>query len=300
MSEEINITSSRKPSTLGKLKNDWAAFLGVLFSPIILFLIVANVGFVALLLANPTISPPIEAFITVVIALVAGLTGAMIDRRWNEINESSILVTRGKSAIRGLKLLSNNITSLQKRVGIYLSRMGELSENNITISMTYEEIIGQCQQLLREALNAIEEWQDIIPEVANIYSKIEFINEMQDNKDTLEKRIESLNSELEKTKEQTSEERTKLLGELSSAKSELKETKIALRNEQSKLNFSGLGGMGTTVLSAPSNFEPSGYSPFDWTCENCGKTSLSFLNNNTCPSCGHKNLPRLYIAGKDT
>src|SRR6266496_913526 len=59
------------------------------------------------------------------ISIFSGLAGAILASRWSEANETSVLTTRGKAAIRGLNLLLVNLTSSEARTCKYLAEMVE-------------------------------------------------------------------------------------------------------------------------------------------------------------------------------
>jgi len=108
---------------------------------------------------------------------MAQLIGAILASRWAAVGETSVLITRGKSAIRGLKLLLLNLSSAEKRAVEYLKNLANEPEPEV-VKFSYEETIGRLQSLQEETTNAIEEWQDIIPE-ANITTQIGVISQLK-------------------------------------------------------------------------------------------------------------------------
>ena len=68
-----------------------------------------------------------------------------------------MVVARGKSAVRGLKL----IASLENRVEEFgSSNTEEIRDHPEVVFRNYEEIVGICNILEEEAVNSIENWTD--------------------------------------------------------------------------------------------------------------------------------------------
>lgn len=275
--------------TRDKLGKEWSTFLGILFSPIVLVLIGATVLFIYLLLSNPSTNPlpaGIEAALTVIIAISSGLAGAEVSRRWSEVNETSVLVTRGKSAIRGLKLLSTNISNLERRVTVYISKIcepntDEESNNFESVLLTYEEIIERCSVLQEEAINAIEEWQDIIPEVANLKTKIGEYTELRLNQARLRTEKAQLEEELETTRAESEGENAELRARLNEKQRELERISNRLNHTSSIISDVSVIGQHRSGFNPP----VARYT----TCTKCGQAFLQMdTNDRVCPNCGHR------------
>jgi hypothetical protein len=82
------------------------------------------------------------------------------------IDNMNVAIVHGKSAIRGLNLLLVNLTSSEARTCKYLAEIKPDGDPGL-VKCSYEELIAQFKFLQEATTNAIEEWQDIIPE-ANI------------------------------------------------------------------------------------------------------------------------------------
>jgi rubrerythrin len=253
-----------------EFKNAWGDFIRILFSPSVLILILATIG---LIIGNQTQenNPFFSKTITFIISIFSGIVGALIAKKWIEINEAGILVTRGKSAIRGLKLLLLNINSLEQRVNVHLNRLIEKDPHSEIAKHNYEEIIEKCNSLEEEALNAVEEWEDIIPE-ANIKTKIGVISRLKGERGNLEEEIEKLKKQKEESDE-VSEELTK---ELEEKENELVEVKDELKSKEWELDNSILSGMDDSDVRIYSEF----------TCSDCNNTFSSTELNPRCPECG--------------
>ena len=139
------------------LVTQWVNFLCSFFQPtvvililLIVFLLYASYQFAL----QPLVS---NTFITI-ISILSGLVGGMIAKRLAEISEGTILVTRGKSAIRGLKALFNQVSAIENRTSIYINRLDPKNQDYKLVKNNYEEIIGKCVTLQDEVLNSIEDF----------------------------------------------------------------------------------------------------------------------------------------------
>src|SRR5439155_16870253 len=108
-----------------------------------------------------TTAPPVslsfvQAFLAVMISIFSGLAGLIFANRLSEVNETSVLTTRGKSAIRGLNLLLVNLTSSEARTCKYLAEIKPDGDSDL-VKHSYEELIAQFKFLQEATTNAIEE-----------------------------------------------------------------------------------------------------------------------------------------------
>jgi hypothetical protein len=82
---------------------------------------------------------------------------------------------------------------MERRVASYLQ---DLDLSNKPVLTSYEEIIVRCNSLKEEAINAIEEWQDIIPEAANLKSQISVWRKLDTERLLLTQEISKTQAEL--------------------------------------------------------------------------------------------------------
>lgn len=297
--------NNKKKSVFQELKESWGSFLGIILAPVVLIPLVGTsllIAFTANQLPG-TVDPAIDVILTIIIAMFSGVAGAIIAKKWSALNEGSILITRGKSAIRGLKLLLLSIDAVEKRIIEYAEGVSGENQLDYHVKMSYEELIGRCNLIQEEAINAIEEWQDIIPEVANVKTQIGVISEIKRERTELQEKISGLSEEISEVRDRSDEksDEVKILSkELEAKQIELRKVNRNLREMEDRLNRSVLSGLGDTGVapSSPSgsviSFAPITGAPrliqqtTELKCHNCGNewnTPLENINN-ICPQCG--------------
>src|SRR5258706_2720185 len=108
--------------TMG-LKQRWGTFLSILFDPWVLILTGATL-LLFFVSSNRTAGsdPALIAILNVLLTLSSGLLGGIVAKYWLDVSETTVLVARGKTAIRSLKLLLNNIDAFEKTADHYIKR----------------------------------------------------------------------------------------------------------------------------------------------------------------------------------
>lgn len=251
-----------------QLKYQWVDFVAIVFQPTVIILVILIV--ILFYISSTQSNARFTATLTTIISLFSGLAGSIITKRWAEMNEGTILVTRGKSAIRSLKLLLLNISTIERRVAIYIERLDKSNEEYNLIKGNYEEIIDKCSTLQEEALNSIEDWADIVPD-AKVASQVGLISELKLNQKNAEKEILELTARLDKAEKESTEKKA-LEKQLQEKERELSRIKQRLTQKESLLNDSILSGIITGSSSVwPSRFFGGSYElnteiqqPFDF------------------------------------
>ena len=210
------------------------------------------------------------------ISIFSGLAGAILASRWSEANETSVLTTRGKSAIRGLNLLLVNLANSEARTCKYLAEIKPDADPAL-IKRSYEELIDRFKFLHEATTNAIEEWQDIIPE-ANITTQIGMISQLK--ADLVEKcsDVQRAKNALADAQQASTEEKQELENRLRKSQQELAMASEQLTNMENEL---------TQCLGSLSGVMPgySTYSPETGLCQ-CATCGASYYPGNACPVCG--------------
>ncbi len=285
---------------LKRLGLSWTSALEVLLHPIPAVLVASTVGLIYFQAsAHPDLLqrfPALGPLITTLSSIAAGLAGGFIEKRWSSMAEGGILVTRGKSAIRGLTLLLQNLGGLERRVAIYLER-ARSNKAEASITASYEEVIERCTALEEEAVNSIEEWQDIIPEAANVKTQIGIITALKKDLAEYSTRLTKLKDDLQEKQSRTEGERQALQNDLAELRSKFNATSERLTLAESKLASSPLSGL--------TGFQATGSSPFSLspisfpdvlskyrisgveTCPHCHEVQIS-PPSKTCRKCGKK------------
>jgi rubrerythrin len=297
----MSLSANQSASSSGKklrqkLSSEWSVFIGVICNPWVLILIALIIALIicSVKLNIPggpvTSAPPVssaasravylQAFLAVMISIFSGLVGAILASRWTEAGETSVLVTRGKSAIRGLKLLLSNLTSAEGRAAKYLETSGNEPDDEL-VKLSYEEIIERYHSLQEETINAIEEWQDIIPE-ANITTQIGVITQLQADLVEKSSAVQEAKKELSEAQQASVEEKQALQKRLQKNEQELAAVRVELSKKENELSQSGFGSLSGVTIPAKSGY--SGYSgPHVRQCSSCKKY---YFGDGACPSCG--------------
>lgn len=138
----------------------------------------------------------VNALLTILLALSSGVAGARLTNEWQALTEGKAIEHKGRTAIRGLKLLFNSISMIQERTRYYIAHIKETPGSSATITAGLEEIVEKSKLVQRQALNSIEDWNDILPEAD--------IGTMVDELSALENKYEDqlkLTSELQERQE---------------------------------------------------------------------------------------------------
>ncbi len=270
------------------LKEKWAIFFNVILDPWVIIMLISTVAFIHY--STQTEDKKLLAIITIIISLVSGLLGGIIANRWAQMTELKVLVARGKSAIRSLKLILLNISNIEKRTKIYIASIDKENKEHKLITSNFEEVIEKCNVLEEEIISSIENWTDIIPEVANLKTQIGLVSEMKLRQSELEGDISILNKKIETVTEEGSKQKDELQKRLSEKESDLSKTRQKLREAESKINTSVLSGLTSSPVTLGSGSYLFGSTVLSNTCSRCGKLNLStaLLSDGLCNDCRTK------------
>jgi hypothetical protein len=273
------------------LVEKWASFARALLDPwSVVSLIVTIVLFWA---SSATEDHQIGIILSGLAAVTAGVLGAIWTKSWLEMNEERVIVVRGRSAIRDLKLLLRNVSVFQLRLLHYQdqSKSGVSAEVS---SLWLEEIAERTLTIQEEVVNAIEHWTDIVPE-ADIQTQIGAITELRERIASISNHRDRLQSEFSEAQGKSAQQASKLQEALDSNLRELTDLRHKLSQEQARVigtssaslkhltaQVGGLAGSLPLQLGA----EVSS-SLLQNRCKSCGKSyALGLLNENGyCPDC---------------
>ncbi|HLC06247.1 MAG TPA: hypothetical protein VJK02_24695 [Anaerolineales bacterium] len=306
-------TRSARWENLRKLGEDWSKFLRVVLSPpvVVLATLALFMLWQSLSSDETTAVPPlVKATLTLLMSVFSGLLGALISGRWREITEQGVLVARGKSAIRALRLLLSYIGSMERRILSLSHAVAQLGNGNEVIGSGLDEQIDRCGYLQEATIAAIEEWQDVIPDAANLGTQIGLISEMKGKELLLQQEVSNLRNELEQAKEQSAGEADRLRGDLGKKEAELSRVESKLRDLQTVFNRSVLAGsslgirpaadsLGTGSSRGLSIFEGMGAGGMVRVCPRCRHASTQFPGKPfVCPNCRYRDAGGTVTAGQ--
>src|ERR1017187_9198216 len=96
----------------------WSGFLMAVLDPGTILLLITTLAFVYG--ATVQNNKPLTAMFSALAAVCSSIFGGLVTNRWQESAQTEVLVARGKSAIRNLKLLLSSVGGLERRVNCYL------------------------------------------------------------------------------------------------------------------------------------------------------------------------------------
>jgi len=181
----------------------------------------------------------------VLLTLSSTILGGRVFQQWISISESSVLEARGKSAVRGLKLLFNNVGLMEKRIKLYITSLDE--DDKRVILRNYEELIIMCNVLQEESVSSIENWTDIVPE-ADIKTLIGQFTSLKSEINVKEEELSELNSKLTDEKGQSEEAKQNLKEKISDKEDQIRSLSRQLL--EAKANYGG--GIGSLLSSTSS------------------------------------------------
>jgi len=159
------------------------------------------------------------------------------------MTEMKVLVARGHSAIRSLKLILLNIAAVENRIKVNIDNLDKGNNEYKLIKSTYEEVIEKCNILEEEIVSSIENWTDIIPEIGNIKTQIGVLSEMKLKVLELDGEIKKSKKDIESVKEIEGKRKEELVKELKTRENELSKARAKLLEKEDELNRSVLGGI---------------------------------------------------------
>jgi hypothetical protein len=141
-----------------RVQGRWSAFLYVVLDPWAIMLGFATAAF--LYTSAGQSDKTISAVLSLGVTVSSGLLGGVLAHRWAENTEAQVLVARGHSAIRNLRLLMGTVRSIESRIRVYLSRLASDSCSQEVVRTYLEEVLQGCVTLHEETINAVENWTD--------------------------------------------------------------------------------------------------------------------------------------------
>lgn len=225
------------------LKKRWILFFDVLIDPWNLLLIIAVAVFYYLSV-NQT-SSLASTLLFILITLASVMLGGRITKQWADLTEGSIVIARGRSAVRSLKVLLRLVTALEERIHDFRIREDEIEKHPEVTKRNYEEAISSCKHLQEQTVNSIENWTDILPE-ADIKTDIGVISDLKNTLKDKENELAQLNLQLNEVAGKSVDERSKLKKEIIANQLLINKLQREIQDMDRKV---GLGGLGLSDLA---------------------------------------------------
>ena len=258
------------------LPNEWISLLTLLCRPAIVLPLAIAV--LALYVANTSdVSKEVKLILNIVAALASGIAAGFAVQWWNDISGNTIVVKKGRSAIRNLTLIREKAKNIAER----------------TRSKANLEEIGNLLSLLEKDLgNSIKDWNDILPAVLEIEAIYASLDQKEMENEGIRNEVEVLKAELEKEKTWKTNEKEELKQLITSKEKEAAE----LRGEINELKRRTSTVTSTLTSSATMftlpNLAASGFVRriTAATCKKCGNVyqMRALGENGLCYECNAK------------
>jgi len=218
------VNNSEKESFLNSIKYQWVIFLNIIFQP--LFILAVILAILTMYLSYNTADKSLSIYLYILSGLLTSIVGAVYYDNFTNISGNTVLIKKGKGAVRNLFLLIDRIRNISAR-----------SKDNAAD----EEIRNLLGFIEKDVYNSIQEWTDVIPEIADVQAYTNFITEKENEINEIKNLLsvfEAENEELYKQanevnglkveKEKLEKEKENLLMQLKYSELELSQIKHAL------------------------------------------------------------------------
>jgi flagellar biosynthesis protein FliQ len=270
MNQNRNISKKENPESICiKVKNQWKIFLGIFAAPLIIIPLIACVLSIYFATYQVT-EQPFSLVLNIIAALLAGVASGGI---WDSVKNmmgNTLLIKKGDSAVRNLSLARVKVKNISERT---------------KVKATSEEIMNLLGLLEKDIANSLQEWNDILPGVANIEVVYGLLDEREKELIIAIQEKEDLNNRLAEEKEFQDGEKEKLQKDLENMKKRV----LDLNQEISRLKTQVVITSGYSGSTGPMPRELSGLMELLGSkCSKCGKAYVpinALTDKGLCNDC---------------
>lgn len=247
------------------LKGPWQVFINILFHPLILTTLGLSIlGTYLSTLYYKEETKSVAVLFSILASLAAGILGSVTLDRYKEATGNRVLVKKGKSAVRNLSLIVDQLHRLRIRLSEFSTRkikipLGEIDHHLVTTE--------------KSVVSGMEDWVDMVPELTTLAKISETVVE-RGNKML---NLISEKKELEKDLELQDKAQKEKVASLESRINEKNQDIFHLSSEISKLRGQQILIGGPTISS--------GVNIGSLTAGAFGNVNGNILNINTSRSC---------------
>ena len=254
-----------------KVKNQWKIGLGIFASPLIIIPLIAC-GLSLYFATYQFTKQPFSLVLNIIAVVLAGVASGGIWDSVKNIMGNTLLIKKGDSAVRNLSLARLKVKNISERANMKAS---------------IEEIMNLLGLLEKDVANSLQEWNDILPGVANIEVVYALLDEKENELNTAIQEKEELNNRLAHEKQFQAGEKEKLQNDFDKmSKRVLELTQEIGRLQTQAVTTSGysgnisaaMGPIGLTGLGVGSRKLTVGL------CSKCGKIS-ALIDKGLCSDC---------------
>lgn len=251
------------------LKEPWRVFINIFFNPVVLVTLILSIfGTYLSTLYYKDDTRIIAVLLSILASIFAGILGSVAFDRYKEITGNNILMKKGKSAVRNLSLIVDQLHRLRIRLFEF---------NSSKVKVPLEEIDHHLVTTEKSVVSGIEDWVDMVPEL-NTLSKIsEFVVEKGDEIQKVVSEKKELEKELGLQDKTQKEKVTSLEGRIKQKDQEISR----LYSEVSKLRMQQTSIAGPTISSGMTIGSSLG-----GTVGSLVSGNLSIASSRNCKRCG--------------
>ncbi len=264
------------------LKEKWHIFGNVALGPgSVIFSVLTLVGLIVAYIFKTNLL--FSTLLSILSSFFAGFAGSFIKDDYEKIAGQNILEKKGRSALRTLESLNRQV----KRICAYIR---EVTENNKKPNQQFLVEINRHMCSIEDSISSsVEDWVDVIPELAQTMEEIRRINKLSfEIEDLKQKEKEHQKNEKDGAKKES--ELRKIIEEKESNLRELRQKRsmsnnAVLFNPSVIANASQFGYQNQVFLSSP--------------CAICGNSidltsPILRANSNLCHNC--QGVGGLYVS----
>ncbi len=234
-----------------KLNDRWITFVKIVMDPWVLVLGISLVIVIRSLQDSEGFD--INLFIILLIALISALLGGFFIKKWMDIHNEYLIINRGESSIKNLKLLYFNLLRVEKRIKTFIKKLDEKDPSYELHLTFFEELLDKCKILQEECITSISSWSDVIRD-ADAKTMLTRLNKLKERKNNITREIFELKKnffESDAGERGTEEQFHK---QLDQREFDLKELTKQITDFENRINESILSGMtGTMILKEANN-----------------------------------------------
>lgn len=259
-----------------KLSEQWKIALSIIFSPIVLIVLLFTI--VAFIFAIIFSDKPVLALTLAAISSISsGVLGGIAWEKYREKNGDVQFLKKGKSAVRNLVLIADQLNRLRNRL---------IERDHKKAPLTVDDVDHDLITTEKQVIAAIDDWVDMVPELK---AEAEVARSLSQESDKY-KELLNEKTELEKSLDQQGADKKMLEAEIKNKNIELGRVRaeISQLKGQQQLTFTGSNRI-NRPLSASTLL--SGFNNVNRVCSQCGKlyqaNGLSTITTNKCTDCAN-------------
>ena len=206
-----------------KFFEDWLITVKAIFRPKPIGLLIIGGAFLYVSIKYDSISYTLNIILNILSAISIALAGSLIKEYYDNASSRSLLIKKGRSAVRNLRNINSQINQIRQWIEIFSKKKDT--------KRSLEEIERHLNNLVISMNNGIEDWVDVIPE----------LEKGRENKEKQDKLVQEYVDKLIKKQNQmlsaNKDERKSISDQIESLKKQIKD----MKNDQYSIGTLGEG-----------------------------------------------------------